>query len=243
MPSEYRLKRRVQFYETDMAGIVHFSWFFRYLEEAEHAMWREAGLSIAGGSGIGWPRVEASFEFHRPLEIRRRVRGAPAHRRQGRAHDPVRRRHLERATRRSRPGRLPSSASAGSRASRCGRSTFRRRSTRCFRWRRALTCRTPQLALQFFLQLAVILRRLQGRRQADAAHRPAEGDRRDDRRHSARAVAARPARAVRAGGAVSARRRSACCRPSARSAWCSTCSSSARICRRASSGRRSAAPC
>ena len=56
MPSEYRLRRRVQFYETDMAGIVHFSWFFRYLEEAEHAMWREAGLSIADGSEIGWPR-------------------------------------------------------------------------------------------------------------------------------------------------------------------------------------------
>jgi acyl-CoA thioester hydrolase len=69
MPSEYRLKRRVQFYETDMAGIVHFSWFFRYLEEAEHAMWRDAGLSIAGGGGIGWPRVEASFEFHRPLRF------------------------------------------------------------------------------------------------------------------------------------------------------------------------------
>jgi acyl-CoA thioester hydrolase len=69
MPSEYRLKRRVQFYETDMAGIVHFSWYFRYLEEAEHAMWRQAGLSIAGGGGIGWPRVEASFEFHRPLKF------------------------------------------------------------------------------------------------------------------------------------------------------------------------------
>ena len=69
MPSEYRMKRRVQFYETDMAGIVHFSWFFRYLEEAEHAMWREAGLSIAGGAGIGWPRVAASFEFHRPLRF------------------------------------------------------------------------------------------------------------------------------------------------------------------------------
>jgi acyl-CoA thioester hydrolase len=69
MPSEYRLKRRVQFYETDMAGIVHFSWFFRYLEEAEHAMWRDAGVSIAGGGGIGWPRVEASFEFHRPLRF------------------------------------------------------------------------------------------------------------------------------------------------------------------------------
>ena len=79
MPSEYRLKRRVQFYETDMAGIVHFSWYFRYLEEAEHAMWREAGLSIAGGGGIAWPRVGASFEFHRPLrfedelEVHRRI--------------------------------------------------------------------------------------------------------------------------------------------------------------------------
>ena len=69
MPFEYRLKRRVQFYETDMAGIVHFTWFFRYLEEAEHAMWREAGVSIAGGAGYGWPRVEASFEFHRPLQF------------------------------------------------------------------------------------------------------------------------------------------------------------------------------
>lgn len=69
MPSQYRLKRRVQFYETDMAGIVHFSWFFRYMEEAEHAMWREAGLSIAGGSGVGWPRVDASFEYHRPLKF------------------------------------------------------------------------------------------------------------------------------------------------------------------------------
>ncbi len=69
MPSEHRIKRRVQFYETDMAGIVHFSWFFRYLEEAEHAMWRDAGLSIAGGAGIAWPRVEAAFEFHRPLKF------------------------------------------------------------------------------------------------------------------------------------------------------------------------------
>jgi len=69
MSCEYRLKRRVQFYETDMAGIVHFSWFFRYMEEAEHAMWREAGLSIAGGAGVGWPRVEASFEYFRPLKF------------------------------------------------------------------------------------------------------------------------------------------------------------------------------
>ena len=69
MPFEYRLTRRVQFYETDMAGIVHFSCYFRYLEEAEHAMWREAGLSIADGSGVGWPRIAASFEYLRPLKF------------------------------------------------------------------------------------------------------------------------------------------------------------------------------
>ena len=68
--SQYRLRRRVNFYETDCAGIVHFSWFFRYMEEAEHAMWRDAGLSIAPtGSGIGFPRVAASFEYFRPLRF------------------------------------------------------------------------------------------------------------------------------------------------------------------------------
>src|SRR5437763_14770517 len=66
--TEYTLRRRVQFYETDVAGIVHFSWFFRYMEEAEHALCREAGLSIhPPDSDIGWPRVAASCDFHRAL--------------------------------------------------------------------------------------------------------------------------------------------------------------------------------
>jgi acyl-CoA thioester hydrolase len=70
VPSEYRVKRRVQFYETDAAGIVHFSWFFRYMEEAEHALWREAGLSIhPPNAEIGWPRIAATFEFHRALRF------------------------------------------------------------------------------------------------------------------------------------------------------------------------------
>lgn len=70
MTSAYRLTRRVQFHETDAAGIVHFSWFFRYMEEAEHALWRAAGLSIAApGAEIGWPRVAASFEFTKPLRF------------------------------------------------------------------------------------------------------------------------------------------------------------------------------
>ena len=70
MPCEYRFRRRVQFYETDAAGLVHFSWFFRYMEEAEHALWREAGLSIHPPHGeIGFPRVSTSFEFHRALRF------------------------------------------------------------------------------------------------------------------------------------------------------------------------------
>jgi len=68
--SEFRLKRRVLFYETDLAGIVHFSCFFRYMEEAEHALWRSAGLSIAPkGTEIGFPRLAASFDYHRPLRF------------------------------------------------------------------------------------------------------------------------------------------------------------------------------
>jgi acyl-CoA thioester hydrolase len=68
MASEYLLTRRVLFHETDMAGVVHFSCFFRYMEEAEHALWRDAGLTIARrGSEIGWPRVAASCEFRQPL--------------------------------------------------------------------------------------------------------------------------------------------------------------------------------
>jgi acyl-CoA thioester hydrolase len=66
--SEFRYPRRVQFAETDMVGVVHFANFLRYMEEAEHALWREAGLSIVpAGSDIGFPRVAASIDYHAPL--------------------------------------------------------------------------------------------------------------------------------------------------------------------------------
>jgi acyl-CoA thioester hydrolase len=66
----FRYSRRVQFSETDLAGIAHFSAYFRFMEEAEHALWRAAGLSI-GAAEItgGWPRVAAAFEFKRPLRF------------------------------------------------------------------------------------------------------------------------------------------------------------------------------
>jgi YbgC/YbaW family acyl-CoA thioester hydrolase len=70
LKSEMRTKRRVAFSETDAAGLVHFTYFFRYFEDAEHALWRDAGLSIhADGAAIGWPRISASCEFHRPLRF------------------------------------------------------------------------------------------------------------------------------------------------------------------------------
>ncbi len=64
------MTRRVQFHETDAAGIVHFSCFFRYMEEAEHAFWRSVGLSVAGpDSPFGWPRVAVSADYRQPLRF------------------------------------------------------------------------------------------------------------------------------------------------------------------------------
>ncbi len=68
--SEFLYRRRVQFPETDASGIVHFTNFFRYVEEAEHAMWRAAGLTVYDRMReLTWPRVAASFEFKKPLRF------------------------------------------------------------------------------------------------------------------------------------------------------------------------------
>ena len=72
MPSTYRLTRRVAFSETDAAGIVHFANFFRYMEDAEHAMLRDLGLSVhrdVGDDVAGFPRVRASCDYKRPLRF------------------------------------------------------------------------------------------------------------------------------------------------------------------------------
>jgi YbgC/YbaW family acyl-CoA thioester hydrolase len=67
---EFVYRRRVQFPETDASGIVHFTNFFKYVEEAEHAMWRSVGLTINEPEPqISWPRIAASFEYRRPLRF------------------------------------------------------------------------------------------------------------------------------------------------------------------------------
>src|SRR6266550_945727 len=72
MPAHFSLKRRVQFHETDMAGVVHFANYFRMMEEVEHAFFRSLGLSIVmthEALEIGWPRVAASCEYFGPLRF------------------------------------------------------------------------------------------------------------------------------------------------------------------------------
>ena len=62
----FRTTRRVEFRDTDAAGIAHFSVFFAYMEEAEHAFWRHLGTSVKQTDGEGvvsWPRVAASCDY------------------------------------------------------------------------------------------------------------------------------------------------------------------------------------
>jgi len=79
MASRFLLRRRILFHETDLAGIVHFSNFFKFMEEAEHAFLRSVGLSIHPEENWrspirhGWPRVHADFDFHAPLQFEEEI--------------------------------------------------------------------------------------------------------------------------------------------------------------------------
>jgi acyl-CoA thioester hydrolase len=70
-------RRVVAFSETDAARMVHFSNLFRYLEDCEHAFVRSLGDTVHGGTAdggfLGFPRVEATCRFLRPLRFEDRV--------------------------------------------------------------------------------------------------------------------------------------------------------------------------
>jgi acyl-CoA thioester hydrolase len=68
----FRTTRRVEFGDTDMAGIVHFSNFFRFMEAAECDFLRSRGLAVKmdwEGQAIGFPRVAAQCEYLRPAKF------------------------------------------------------------------------------------------------------------------------------------------------------------------------------
>ena len=72
MAGEFSISRRVQFAETDMAGVVHFANYFRWMEEVEHAFFRSVGLSVVmqhQGREISWPRVAVECEYFGPLRF------------------------------------------------------------------------------------------------------------------------------------------------------------------------------
>jgi YbgC/YbaW family acyl-CoA thioester hydrolase len=72
MAYEFKLIRRVEFCETDMAGIVHFANFFRYMEAAEHAFYRSLGFSAMMthlDPPKGFPRVHAECDYKAPLRF------------------------------------------------------------------------------------------------------------------------------------------------------------------------------
>jgi acyl-CoA thioester hydrolase len=76
MPYEFKLTRRIEFAETDMAGIVHFSNFFKMMEATEHAFFRSLGFAIHSHDPVnttGWPRVSANCDYRAPLRFEEEV--------------------------------------------------------------------------------------------------------------------------------------------------------------------------
>ena len=72
MPHEFSIIHRVQFSETDMAGVVHFANYFRWMEMVEHEFFRSLGLSVMmthEAIEIGWPRVSTSCEYFGPARF------------------------------------------------------------------------------------------------------------------------------------------------------------------------------
>lgn len=72
MAYEYKLKKIIDFYETDAAGFVHFSNYFRFMEMAEHAFYRSIGFKVRSKEDsfdIGMPRVKVQCDFSQPLKL------------------------------------------------------------------------------------------------------------------------------------------------------------------------------
>jgi len=72
MTYEFRHRLRVEFSDTDMARIVHFTRFFHYMEVTEHAFLRSLGVPIhdqLNGRTISWPRGRVECDYKSPLRF------------------------------------------------------------------------------------------------------------------------------------------------------------------------------
>lgn len=64
--------RMVEFADTDLAGIMHFANFLRFVECAEHAFFRSLGFRVHTANGVehqGWPRLEVSCRYLKPARF------------------------------------------------------------------------------------------------------------------------------------------------------------------------------
>ncbi|HEY4310491.1 MAG TPA: thioesterase family protein [Pirellulales bacterium] len=71
-PPTFQTTRRVEFRDTDAAGIMHFSAFFNYMEQVEHEFLRHMGLSVITHDEegtISWPRVSASCDYRGAVQF------------------------------------------------------------------------------------------------------------------------------------------------------------------------------
>jgi len=69
---ELHTRRRIEFADTDMAGIVHFSRFYDFMEAAEHEFLRQLGINVHfehEGHEIGWPRADTHCRFLSPARL------------------------------------------------------------------------------------------------------------------------------------------------------------------------------
>ena len=72
----FRTTRRVEFRDTDMARIVHFSVFFTYMEEAEHQLLRHLGMGVIteiDGQNISFPRVAAKCNYRNAIRFEEEI--------------------------------------------------------------------------------------------------------------------------------------------------------------------------
>jgi acyl-CoA thioester hydrolase len=72
MTSSFKTTRRVEFRDTDAAGIMHFSVFFTAMESAEQEFLRSRGLSVVlsrDGDEVAFPRVAARCDYQSPLKF------------------------------------------------------------------------------------------------------------------------------------------------------------------------------
>jgi acyl-CoA thioesterase FadM len=61
-PANHIHRRRVEFADTDAAGVAHFSRLLAMVEEAEHGFFRERGIPILTADSA-WPVVKSEVDF------------------------------------------------------------------------------------------------------------------------------------------------------------------------------------